>query len=47
MKKIRKKIEDYIKGDNSIRLYNVKDQIALGDELRERIYLLCLPTMKA
>ncbi len=36
MKKIRKKIEDYIKGDNSIRLYNVKDQIALGDELREK-----------
>ena len=32
----KEKIEDYIKGDNSIRLYNVKDQIALGDELREK-----------
>lgn len=37
----KKKIEDYIKGDNSIKVYNVKDQIALGDELREKdIFLM-------
>ena len=28
------KMEEYIKGDRSIRLYNVKNQIELGDELR-------------
>lgn len=32
----RKKIESYIQGDSSIRLYNVKDQEALGDDLREK-----------
>lgn len=32
----KKKIEDYIKCDNSIRVYNVKSQVALGDELREK-----------
>lgn len=30
----KKKMEEYIKGDNSVRLYNVKNQIELGDELR-------------
>lgn len=36
-----KKIEDYIKDDKSIRLYNVKSQVALGDELREKdIFLM-------
>ena len=32
----KEKIERYIKNDNSIRLYNVKDQAALGDELRKK-----------
>ncbi len=32
----KKKIEDYINGDSRIRVYNVKDQAALGDELREK-----------
>lgn len=37
----KKKIEDYIQGDSNIRVYNVKDQVALGDELREKdIYLM-------
>lgn len=37
----KKKIEDYIQGDSNIRVYNVKDQMALGDELREKdIYLM-------
>lgn len=37
----KKKIEDYIKDDSSIRLYNVKNQIALGDELRKKhIFLM-------
>jgi len=37
----KKKIEEYIKDDNSIRLYNVKNQVALGDELRKKdIYLM-------
>lgn len=40
-KKNKKKIEDYIKDDSSIRLYNVKNQIDLGDELREKhIFLM-------
>ena len=30
----KKKMEEYIKGDNSVRLYNVKNQMELGDELR-------------
>lgn len=30
----KKKMDEYIKGDNSVRLYNVKNQIELGDELR-------------
>lgn len=35
------RIKEYIGGDESIRLYNVKDQIALGDELREKdIFLM-------
>ena len=32
----KEKIEKYIKDDSSIRLYNVKDQVALGDELRKK-----------
>lgn len=37
----KKKIEYYIKDDSSIRLYNVKNQIALGDELRKKhIFLM-------
>lgn len=37
----KKKIEDYIKEDNSIKVYNVKDQVALGDELRKKdIFLM-------
>ena len=32
----KEKIEEYIKDDNSIKLYNVKDQAALGDELRKK-----------
>lgn len=37
----KKKIEYYIKNDSSIRLYNVKNQIALGDELRKKhIFLM-------
>lgn len=37
----KKKIEEYIKDDSSIRLYNVENQIALGDELRKKdIYLM-------
>lgn len=32
----KNKIEDYIKDDSTIRVYNVKDQVALGDELREK-----------
>ncbi len=37
----KKKIEEYIKGHNSIRLYNVENQVALGDELRKKdIYLM-------
>lgn len=34
--KSKKEIEKYINGDKSIRVYNVKDQVALGDELREK-----------
>ena len=37
----KKKIEEYIKDDTSIKVYNVKDQVALGDELREKdIFLM-------
>lgn len=32
----KKKIEKYIDSDSSIRVYNVKNQVALGDELREK-----------
>lgn len=40
-KENKNKIENYIKDDSSIRLYNVKDQIALGDELRKKdIFLM-------
>lgn len=40
-KENKKKIEGYIKDDNSIKLYNVKDQISLGDKLREKdIFLM-------
>ena len=36
-----RKIEEYIKDDTSIKVYNVKDQVALGDELREKdIFLM-------
>src|SRR5699024_777873 len=39
--KNKKKIDDYIKNNDSIRLYNVKDQKSLGDELRKKdIYLM-------
>lgn len=34
--KNKKELEKYINGDNSIRVYNVKDQVALGDELRKK-----------
>ncbi|MCT4564557.1 MAG: glycosyltransferase family 4 protein [Maledivibacter sp.] len=37
----RKKIEEYIKDDSSIRVYNVENQAALGEELRKKdIYLM-------
>jgi glycosyltransferase involved in cell wall biosynthesis len=37
----KRKIEDYINGDSRIRVYNVKDQAALGDELRGKdIFLM-------
>lgn len=37
----QKKIESYIGDDSSIKLYNVKDQVALGHELREKdIFLM-------
>lgn len=37
----KKKLDEYIKDDSSIRVYNVKDQIELGDELRKKdIYLM-------
>lgn len=32
----KKELEKYIGGDESIRVYNVKDQVALGDELRKK-----------
>ncbi|NLV88694.1 MAG: glycosyltransferase family 4 protein [Tissierellia bacterium] len=32
----KKKLEEYIQGDPTIRVYNVRDQVALGDELREK-----------
>lgn len=37
----KKKIEEYIANDPSINFYNVKDQVALGDELRTKdIFLM-------
>lgn len=37
----KRKIEEYIKDDSSIRLYNVENQVVLGDELRKKdIYLM-------
>jgi len=37
----KKKIEEYIAHDSSIRLYNVENQVALGEELRNKdIYLM-------
>ena len=37
----KEKINEYIKGDTSIKLYNVKDQKHLADELRKKhIYLM-------
>lgn len=37
----KKKIEAYIQGDSSIRLYDVKNQMALGEELRKKdIFLM-------
>ena len=37
----KKELEKYIQGDESIRVYNVKDQAALGDELRRKdIFLM-------
>lgn len=37
----KKKVEEYIGDDKSIRIYNVKDQVALGDELRTKdIFLM-------
>jgi glycosyltransferase involved in cell wall biosynthesis len=37
----KRKIEEYIKDDSSIKVYNVKDQVALGNELREKdIFLM-------
>lgn len=32
----KNKIETYIQSDSNIRLHNVKDQVALGDELRQK-----------
>lgn len=32
----KRKLEEYIQGDTRIRVYNVKDQVALGDELRRK-----------
>ena len=40
-KENKQKIESYIGNDESIRIYNVKDQIALGEELRKKhIFLM-------
>lgn len=40
-KENKRKIEEYIKDDKNIRIYNVKDQIELGDELRKKhIFLM-------
>lgn len=37
----QKRIDSYIGDDKSIKLYNVKDQVALGDELRKKdIFLM-------
>ncbi len=39
--KNKKELERYIKGDKSIKVYNVKDQAALGEELRNKdIFLM-------
>ncbi len=32
----KKKIDNYIKNDSNIRIYNVKNQVVLGNELREK-----------
>ena len=40
-KKNKEKIDNYIKDDHSIKLYNVKNQIELGEELRKKdIFLM-------
>ncbi len=40
-KENKEKIEEYIKDNSSIRLYNVRDQVELGDELRKKdIFLM-------
>ena len=36
----KNKIENYIKDDSSIQLYDVKEQISLGNELREKDVIL-------
>lgn len=42
-KENEKKIKSYIEGDPSIRVYNVKDQAALGDVLREK-HIFIMPS---
>lgn len=37
--KNRKELEKYIEGDKSIQVYNVKDQIELGEELRKKRHI--------
>ncbi len=32
----KKRLKEYIRDDDTIRVYNVKDQVALGDELRKK-----------
>lgn len=40
-KEAKKRLKEYIGDDKSIRVYNVKDQVALGDELRKKdIFLM-------
>ena len=37
----KERVEEYIRDDDSIRVYNVENQVALGDELRKKdIYLM-------
>lgn len=39
--KNKKELEKYVKDDKSIKVYNVKDQVALGEELRKKdIFLM-------